>query len=104
MVRALDGDSTMTSLVPRPPPVAGALAAAGAPPAALALAVRPVPVFGLAVPVLAGTLFLSSPSRQPSSVSAGDAAFGCNRRPGSVGSLGPPGLGRRFCHHRLNLR
>jgi hypothetical protein len=34
----------------------------------LALAdARPVPVFGLAVPVLAGTLFLSSPSRQPPS-------------------------------------
>src|ERR1700761_6401798 len=103
MVRALDGDSTMTSLVP-PPPLAGAVAAAAARPPVLALAaVRPFPVFGLAVPVLAGTLFPSSPSRQPSSVSAVVAPFSCNRRPGSVCSLGPPGLGRRFCHHRLNL-
>src|SRR5947209_9554388 len=65
MVRALDGDSTMTSLVPPPLPGApwpapvlraafgGALAAPAA-----------VPVFVFAVPVLGGTLFPSSHLRR----------------------------------------
>jgi len=69
MVLAFDGDSTMTSLVPRPSPVTAApllaLLMAGAPPlrpalagALVALAV--VPAFVFAVSVLAGTLFPSS--------------------------------------------
>src|SRR5689334_25168217 len=60
MVLALDGDSTMTSLVPPP------LAVAAARLLALALPVRAavfaVPVF--VVPVLGGTLFPSSHSRR----------------------------------------
>src|ERR1700722_10945969 len=68
MVRALDGDSTMTSLVPWPSPVAAlALDPLGAlvPPLLLALA-APVgpPAFVFAVSVLAGTLFPSSHPRR----------------------------------------
>src|SRR5271157_593813 len=61
MVRALDGDSTMTSLVPWPP-VAAALALvvpALTPPPLLALA-----AFVFAVSVLTGTLFPSSHPRR----------------------------------------
>src|SRR5690242_21171356 len=64
MVLALDGDSTMTSLVPPPLPVAAALLLA------LALPVRAAAFDGafavpvLVVPVLGGTLFPSSHSRR----------------------------------------
>src|SRR5262249_8399515 len=73
MVRAFDGDSTMTSLVPRPSPVTAApllapLTALAPPPrpalagALVALAVDPA--FVLVVSVLAGTLFPSSNPRR----------------------------------------
>src|ERR1700756_2685256 len=62
MVRAFDGDSTMTSLVPRPS--AGTVL----PRAAVALlplvALAVVPAFVLVVSVLAGTLFPSSHLRR----------------------------------------
>src|SRR5271165_3213647 len=63
MVRALDGDSTMTSLVPWPP-VAAALAlvvTALAPPPLLALVAfaAVAAAFAFAVSVLTGTLFPS---------------------------------------------
>src|SRR5271157_523445 len=68
MVRALDGDSTMTSLVPWPP-VAAALALvvpALTPPPLLALAAfeAVAAAFVFAVSVLAGTLFPSSRPRR----------------------------------------
>src|SRR5579862_6712878 len=62
MVLALDGDSTMTSLVPPPPlPLVVALPVRAAFDGAFAV---PVPVFVFAVPVLGGTLFPSSHSRR----------------------------------------
>ena len=68
MVRALDGDSTMTSLVPRPSPVTAAPLLALAPPPRLALAalvaLAVVAAFVFAVSVLAGTLFPSSHPRR----------------------------------------
>src|SRR3954454_8932835 len=63
MVLALDGDSTMTSLVPPPLAVAPLLALAPVVRAAFAAALAApaaVPVFVFAVPVLGGTLFPSS--------------------------------------------
>src|SRR5580704_5285872 len=68
MVRALDGDSTMTSLVPWPlPAVALAFDPLGAlvPPLLLALAAPAgLPALLFAVSVLAGTLFPSSHPRR----------------------------------------
>src|SRR5215467_7223346 len=69
MVRAFDGDSTMTSLVPRPSPVTAAprlapLTARTPPPrpalAGALVAFAVVAAFVLVVSVLAGTLFPSS--------------------------------------------
>src|SRR6266852_3654518 len=61
MVLALDGDSTMTSLVPRPPPAVDLVLAVAAllPPLLALLALAVVPAF-----VLAGTLFPSSHPRR----------------------------------------
>jgi hypothetical protein len=59
MVRALDGDSTMTSLVPLPP-----LAAAVGLVAPPLFAFAAVAAFVFAVVVLAGTLFPSSHPRR----------------------------------------
>lgn len=62
MVLALDGDSTMTSLVPPPLPAAGLLLALALPVRAAAFdGAFVVPVF--VVPVLGGTLFPSSHPR-----------------------------------------
>ena len=65
MVRALDGDSTMTSLVPWPLAAAVLPPAALVPPPLLALAALAVAAaFVFAVSVLAGTLFPSSHPRR----------------------------------------
>jgi len=62
MVRAFDGDSTMTSLVPRP--FAGTVLPRAAVVLLPLVALAVVPAFVLVVSVLAGTLFPSSHPRR----------------------------------------
>jgi hypothetical protein len=105
MVRAFDGDSTMTSLVPWP--FAGTVLrrAAVVPLPLVALAV--VAAFVLVVLVLAGTLFFPSshPRRDRLTVPRGHTPpHSCNHRAGSVCSLGPTGLPGRIHYCRLNHR
>src|SRR5258705_7666989 len=104
MVLALDGDSTMTSLVPRPS------AGAALPRAAVVLlplvALAVVAAFVFAVSVLAGTLFPSShPRRDRLTVPRGHTPpHSCNHRAGSVCSRGLAVLHGRFHYRRLNHR
>jgi len=111
MVLALDGDSTMTSLVPRPSPVTAAplLVLALPPRPALAgalVALAVVAAFVFAVSVLAGTLFPSShPRRDRLTVPRGHTPpHSCNHRAGSVCSLGLAVTHGRFHYRRLNHR
>src|SRR6266446_6584895 len=64
MVRALDGDSTMTSFVPWPSPAAAPALMAPALMAPAPLALAAAAAFVFAVSVLAGTLFPSSHPRR----------------------------------------
>jgi hypothetical protein len=108
MVLALDGDSTMTSLVPRPSPVTAAPLLALAPPALAGVLVplAVVAAFVFVASILAGTLFPSSHLRRgrPHGTRGHTPPHSCNHRAGSVCSLGPAGIHGRFHYRRLNHR
>src|SRR5438067_8882389 len=106
MVLALDGDSTMTSLVPRPSPVTAAPLLALAPPALALVPLAVVPALVFVVSVLAGTLFPSSHPRRdrPHGTRGHTPPHSCNHRAGSVCSLALAGIHGRFRYRRLNHR
>src|SRR6266513_1808157 len=106
MVLALDGDSTMTSLVPRPSPVTAAPLLALAPPALALVPLAVVPALVFVLSVLAGTLFPSSHPRRdrPHHTAGHGPPHSRNHRAGAVCSLGLAVIHGRFHDRRVNHR